>query len=129
MTVDDVAQILNKTPRNKWMEVMGAGGLNIPEPLLEEIQRRYSTDAQRNHACADYYVNYHPEAEWKRLTMDLYYKREYASARESKSFMSTGKTMPLHGIATDTLFYIPVLPTCSKLKATGMAVLIIISTI
>ena len=71
--------------------VMDEDGLDIPWPLLEEIQRRYSTDTEKNHACADYYVNCHPDAEWKDLTMDLYYEKELALARESKSFMSTGK--------------------------------------
>ena len=88
MTVDNITQILNKIPKDKWKRVMG--GLGIPGPLLEEIQRRYSTDTEKNHACADYYVNYHPHAEWQHLTMELYME-EHASARESKSFMSTGK--------------------------------------
>ena len=93
MTVDNVTQILNKIPGDKREEVIGAygGGLDIPGPLLEEIQRRYSTDTEKNHACADYYVNCHPETEWKDLTVDLYYRKEFALARESKSFMSTGK--------------------------------------
>ena len=69
----------------------GINGLGIPKPLLEEIQRRYSTDTEKNHACADYYVNCHPGAGWGDLTMDLYFKEEFALARESKSFMSTGK--------------------------------------
>ena len=90
MTVDNVTQILNKIAGHKWEKVMGEGGLGIPEPLLEEIQRRYSTDTEKNHAYVDYYVNYHPEAEWGHLTAGLYNK-EFALARESKSFMSTGK--------------------------------------
>jgi hypothetical protein len=90
MTVDNVTQILNKIPGDKWEEVMG--GLDIPWPLREEIQRRYSTDTERNRACADYYVNCHPEAEWEHLTRRLYYLEEFALARESKSFMSTGKS-------------------------------------
>ena len=65
---------------------MGVGGLGIPKPLREKIQGRYSTDAKKNHACADYYVNCHPDAKWRHLT-----ERLYALARESKSFMSTGK--------------------------------------
>ena len=89
MTVDNFTQILNKIPKDKWEEVMG--GLGIPRPLLEEIQRRYSTDTEKNHACADYYVNCHPKAEWKDLTWNLYYQKEFGLARESKSFMSTGK--------------------------------------
>ena len=91
MTVDNVTQILNKTPADWWEEVMGGGGLDIPRPLLEDIQKRYSTDTEKTHACADYYVNCHPDAEWKHLTMGLYFKEEYSLARESKSFMSTGK--------------------------------------
>ena len=90
MTVDNVTQILNKTPGDKWERVMGVGGLDIPKPLHEEIQRRYSTDTEKIHACADYYVNYHPDAGWEHLTVKLYSYKEFASARESKSFMSTG---------------------------------------
>ena len=67
------------------------GGLDIPSPLGEEIQKRYSTVREKNHACADYYVNCHPDAEWERLTWKLYARDEFALARESKSFMSTGK--------------------------------------
>ena len=93
MTVDNVTQILNKIPGDKWEKVMGVygGGLDIPKPLLREIQRRYSTDTEKNHACADYYVNCHPEAEWEHLTARLYLKKEFALARETKLFMSTGK--------------------------------------
>ena len=72
------------------MRVMGIGGLDIPEPLWNEIQRRYSTDAEKNRACADYYVNYHPEAEWEDLTRVVYEHGEFAAARESKTFISTG---------------------------------------
>ena len=99
MTVDNVTQILNKIPKDKWEKVMGGGGLgvglDIPLPLLWEIQRRYmystQTDTEKNHACADYYVNCYPEAEWGHLTRGLYLNNEFAAARESKTFMSTGK--------------------------------------
>ena len=92
MTVDNVTQILNKIQGDKWEEVMGGTlGLDIPRPLLREIQRRYSTDTEKNHACADYYVNYHPEAKRADLTAKLYVNEEFTLARESKSFMSTGK--------------------------------------
>ena len=104
MTVDSVTQILNKIPADKWEKVT-SGRLVIPWPLREEIQRRYSTDTEKNHACADYYVNCHPDAELEHLTVGLYIREEYALARESKSFMSTGKIniLPLNNInvATD----------------------------
>ena len=89
MTVDNITQIFNKIRGNKWKKVMD--DLGIPQPLVKEIQRRYSTDTEKNHACADYYKNFHPYAEWKQLTVKLYVSREFAAARESKSFVSTGK--------------------------------------
>ena len=92
MTVDNVTQILNKIPADEWEGVMGGrGGLDIPRPLLKEMQWRYSTDTEKNHACADYYVNCHPEAEWEHLTIQLYFYSTFAAAKESKSFLSTGK--------------------------------------
>ena len=91
MTVDGVTQVLNKIQGDKWYRVM-VGGLDIPDPLLKEIQRRYSTDTEKNRACADYYVNYHPEAEWDHLTRELYSDDEFAAAKESKlSYISTGE--------------------------------------
>ena len=94
MTVDNVTQILNKISGHKWEEVMGGtiGGLDIPRPLLEEIQRRYSTDTEKNHACADYYVNCYPQAEWEHLTSKLYFLSAFTATKESKSFLSTGKS-------------------------------------
>ena len=92
MTVDSVTLVLNKIQGDRWAEVMiGLNGLGIPLPLLKEVQRRYSTYTEKNHACADYYVNYHPEGQWEYLIARLYMKKEFAAARESKIFMSTGK--------------------------------------
>ena len=88
MPVDNVTQILNKTPQDKGEEVIGGGGLDIPRALREG---RYSTITEKIHACADYYVNCHPESEWKHLTVKLYSNAEFALAKESKSFILTGK--------------------------------------
>ena len=106
MTVDNVTQILNKIPADRWENMMG--GL-VTWPLLEEINKRYSTNTEKNHACADYYVNCHPEAGWKDLAAKLYVGEEFTLARVSKSFMSTGKLLQLHVhvhcIATDVILY------------------------
>ena len=91
MTVDNVTQMLNKIPGYKWKGVMSGLGLDIPRPLVEEIKRRYSTDTEKNHAVAEYYVNCHPEAGWRDLALHLYVIKEFAVAGESKSLISTGK--------------------------------------
>ena len=89
MTVDNVVTILDKIGQDQWERVMSMH--IVPSSLLEEIQRRYSTDTEKNHAYVDYYVNCHPQASWKHLTRTLYVEKEFDAARESKSFMSTGK--------------------------------------
>ena len=59
----------------------------------EQIQSNfmYSTDEEKICACAAYYVEYSPHASWKHLLWVLYVKKEFAAARESKSFIATGK--------------------------------------
>ena len=88
MTVDNGTQVIDKIEGDKW-EVIAEG--IVPRHQREEIKRRYSIDTEKSHACADYYVNHHPDASWKDLTWHLYFRMEFAAARESKSFMSTGK--------------------------------------
>ena len=91
MTVDNVTQILNKISGEEREVMSVLGLLGVPGSLLEEIQRRCSTDTEKNHACGDYYVNCYPWTEWEDLTKGLYWKKEFAAARESKAFISTGK--------------------------------------
>ena len=93
MTVENVTRVLvfNKTKGDKLETVRGIHELCIPRPLVEEIQRRYVTDTEKIHAYADYYVNYHPDGSWYHLTNRLYWNKDFTAAKESKSFMSTGK--------------------------------------
>ena len=85
MTVDNVTQVIDKIEADKW-EVLG-----FIDFQLGEIQRRHSTDTEKTHACADYYVNCHPNPSWEDFVLKLYVQKEFTAARESKSFMSTGK--------------------------------------
>ena len=87
MTVDNVSRVLNMIEGGKWKLISALG---TPRTQLEDIQRRYSTDTEKIHACANYCVNYHPEASWKFVTGELYYTREFSAARKSKSYMLTG---------------------------------------
>ena len=90
MTVDGVTQVLDKIKGDK-AEVMWSR-LDIPSPLVDEImERSYSTESEKSRAFADVYVNICPYSSWEHLTSDMYWEKEFASARESKSFMSTGK--------------------------------------
>ena len=87
MTVDSVTKVLNMIEGDKGKLTCALG---IPKIQLEEIQRRYVTGTEKIYASANYYVNYHPDASWKLLTGELYYKREFSAAMKSKSYMLTG---------------------------------------
>ena len=86
--MDDVTKIINKIEGDK-AEVMR--GFRVPESLLEEIEKRYSTDSEKSYAYADYYVHIHPRASWRDLTNTLCDEGELTAAKESKSHMSSGK--------------------------------------
>ena len=65
--------------------------LCIPESLLQEIEEKYSTDSEKNHAYVHYYVHIHGDASWRDLAHALFHKEEFTATRLSKAFMSTGK--------------------------------------
>ena len=88
LTVDDVTKVINKIEKNK-LKVMK--WIDVPESLLEEVERRYSTDSEKSHAYAYYYVHIHPDASWEHLTTKLWSEKKLSAAKDSKSFMSTGK--------------------------------------
>ena len=90
MTVDNVAQVINKIKGDK-ARVFHSLIYVIPSSVLDEIQR-YSTDTEKNKAYADYFVTVFPNASWYYLTWVLYFNIELAAASESKSFMSNGKS-------------------------------------
>ena len=90
MTVDAVTQVMDKIKGDKSKAL--SGGLGMPQPLVDEIfQRRYSTDSDKSRAIASAYVNIHPNPLWKQLNIRLYVTKEFAAAKESTTFMSTGK--------------------------------------
>ena len=64
----------------------------VPDVLLEEIYQNYSSEDQRLHACADFYVNCHSESSWTDLCLGLFFKKEVTAARKAKTFIpQTGK--------------------------------------
>ena len=59
---------------------------------LEKIYRNYSSEDQRLHACADFYVNCRCESSWTHLCETLFYKKEVTAARKAKTFIpQTGR--------------------------------------
>ena len=64
----------------------------VPDPQLEEIYQKYSTEEQRIHACADIYVNCNLDSSWTDVCEGLYLLNEMTAAKKAKTFIpQTGK--------------------------------------
>ena len=86
LTVENVAGVMEKVAveRRKWV---WSGGDIIPDPQLEEIYQKYSTEEQRIHTCADIYVNYRPDSSWTHLHKGLYRRNKMTAAKKAKTFI------------------------------------------
>jgi hypothetical protein len=87
--VENVAGVMEKVAVERRKEVWSKGLMDsiVPGPQLEEIYQKYSTEEQRIHACADIYVNCHPDSSWTDLCEGLYWENEMTAAKKAKTFM------------------------------------------
>jgi hypothetical protein len=86
LTVENVVGVMEKVAVERRKRVWSGLGF-VPDPLLEEIYQKYSTEEQRIHACADIYVNCCPDSSWISLYQRLYGWHEMAAAKKAKTFI------------------------------------------
>ena len=86
MTVENVIGVMENVAVERRKEVWSEWGI-VPDAQLEEIYQKYSTEEQRIHACADFYVNCCPGSSWTDLCQRLYLKNEMTAARKAKTFI------------------------------------------
>ena len=86
MTVKNVIGVMENVAVERRKEIWSIRVI-VPHPQLEEIYRKYSTEEQRIHACADVYVNCHPVSSWTHLCQMLYWEKEMIAARKAKTFI------------------------------------------
>jgi hypothetical protein len=84
--VENVVGVMEKVAVERRKEVWFEGDI-VPGPQLEEIYQKYSTEDQRIHACADFYVNRRLDSSWTHLCQGLYLKNEMTAARKAKTFI------------------------------------------
>ena len=83
--MDSRKEVWSRSKIEVWPEV-------VPDTLLEEIYQNYSSEDQRLHACADFYVNCRPESSWTHLCERLFLMEEVTAARKAKTFIpQTGR--------------------------------------
>ena len=91
LTVKNIVEVMENVAVERRKEVWSSRDI-VPDPQLEEIYQKYSTEEQRIHACADTYVNCHPHSSWTHLCQILYAKNEVTASRKAKTFIpQTGK--------------------------------------
>ena len=86
LTVENVAGVMEKVAVERRKEVWSGGDI-VPYPQLKEIYQKYFTEEQRMHACADIYVNCHPDSSWTHLCRRLYGENEMTAAKKAKTFI------------------------------------------
>ena len=90
LTAENVARVVKIVAADKRKEMWDVS--IVPEPQLEEIYHKYSTEEQRMHACADFYVSCNPQSSWTHLYWELFSMKETAAARKAKTFIpQTGR--------------------------------------
>ena len=86
MMVKNVCEVIENVAVERRKQVWSRGNI-VPDPQLEEIYQKYSTEEQRIHACADIYVTCKPEPSWTHLCYGLYWEKEMTAARKAKTFI------------------------------------------
>ena len=84
--MENVVGVMEKVAVERRKEVWSECEI-IPDTQLEEIYRKYSTEEQRIHACADIYVNCCPHSSWTHLCWGLFEWNEMTAARKAKTFI------------------------------------------
>ena len=87
LTNDNVLGVIENVAVERRREVWSRQCI-VPDEQLEDIYQNYSIEEQRIHACADIYVNCHPDSSWMHLCQGLYWETELTAARKAKTFIS-----------------------------------------
>ena len=98
LTVVNVVGVMQNVAVDSRKKVWSLGGI-VPDPQLEEIYQKYSTEEQRIHACADIYVNCRPDSSWTHLCRELYEWNGMTAAKKAKTFIpQTGEWYRARGL-------------------------------
>ena len=86
LNVENVVGVMKNVAVERRKEVWSDRDI-VPYPQREVIYQKYSTEEQRIHACADFYVNCHPGSSWTHLCRGLYWENEMTAAKKAKTFI------------------------------------------
>ena len=86
LTADNVTEVMDTVPADRVVKVWE--DLGVPESLVENISRKFSTSKDKTHICMDLYLcNPDHDPSWIHIASTLYKYGEMAAVRKAKSFM------------------------------------------
>ena len=83
LTVDSVLEVMGNV--QEWKEV--GDWLGVPDSKLNEIKEQSSTEIEKSHEVARYWVNTHPHPSWEELGRVLYQRGEETAAMMVKQYL------------------------------------------
>ena len=60
----------------------------VSDRMTRNIQEKYSSDAEKETACIDIYVNCNPYSSWEDIAKALYQHQQVAAVDEVRSYLS-----------------------------------------
>ena len=95
LTVDNLVGVMEKMTsgkenRRKVWEAVLEWEEFIPSYLFDMVDRKKTTEKEKQSILAGVYIDVRPESSWKHLVSFLYDNGELAAAKEAKSFLQNG---------------------------------------
>ena len=61
--------------------------ITVLDGVVEEVQRKHSTDLERETAYIDIFTNCHPSSSWEEIAKKLYKRQQVAAVEEVRSYL------------------------------------------
>ena len=72
-----------------WEKIGGANYTTIPAVRADLLLEKFSDRDQVNDEAGKYYALYHPDPNWRKLSINLYRARETEAVRIAKPYIQT----------------------------------------
>ena len=107
-SVENVSAILSKLSLKSWKDSFAkqyCGVSLIPPSQLKEIDEGFKVETECIHACAEYYVDYHPEASWTHLTAWIH-REDYTSPMDNQVGLQLAYTKLKQYLPPSGIYYL-----------------------
>jgi len=76
-----------------WRRFWRSALLNVPNPIIQRIAGRYTTETECSFAVGQWWVNTYPSPTWMELALALYHKGEDRALEKVAQYLPKGTLM------------------------------------